>query len=92
MSSLVSSCMSIYQFLIVVRRSDIGILTSEAGEVTSHLQGMFTRTARLLTARTRPIYVFDGQTPELKKKKEREKELVKRFLKKEDTHRISKND
>eukprot|EP00850_Spirogloea_muscicola_P020204 SM000209S06383 [mRNA] locus=s209:194250:197897:- [translate_table: standard] len=45
----------------------------------SHLQGMFTRTIRLLEAGMRPVYVFDGQPPDLKKE-----ELKKRFSKRED--------
>ncbi|XP_012487925.1 flap endonuclease 1-like [Gossypium raimondii] len=53
------------------------MLTNEAGEVTSHLQGMFTRTIRLLEAGLKPVYVFDGQPPDLKKQ-----ELAKRYSKK----------
>ncbi|KAK3409316.1 hypothetical protein EUGRSUZ_J01445 [Eucalyptus grandis] len=52
------------------------MLTNEAGEVTSHLQGMFYRTIRLLEAGIKPAYVFDGKPPDLKKQ-----ELAKRFLK-----------
>ncbi|CAN7004177.1 unnamed protein product [Brassica oleracea var. botrytis] len=43
------------------------MLTNEAGEVTSHLQGMFNRTIRLLEAGIKPVYVFDGKPPELKR-------------------------
>lgn len=46
----VDASMHIYQFLIVVGRQGDNLLTNEAGEVTSHLQGMFTRTARMLEA------------------------------------------
>ena len=42
------------------------VLTNEAGEVTAHLQGMFMRTARLLQAGIKPVYVFDGKPPEMK--------------------------
>ncbi|KAB2025865.1 hypothetical protein ES319_D06G178400v1 [Gossypium barbadense] len=38
-----------------------------AGVILSHLQGMFTRTIRLLEAGLKPVYVFDGQLPDLKK-------------------------
>ncbi|KAG6397709.1 hypothetical protein SASPL_143879 [Salvia splendens] len=48
--------MSIYQFLIVVGRSGTEMLTNEAGDVTSHLQGMFSRTIRLLEAGIKPVY------------------------------------
>ncbi|KAL3538369.1 hypothetical protein ACH5RR_001735 [Cinchona calisaya] len=75
----IDASMSIYQFLIVVGRSGTEMLTNEAGEVTSHLQGMFSRTIRLLEAGIKPVYVFDGKPPELKKQ-----ELAKRFSKRED--------
>ncbi|KAL9427149.1 hypothetical protein AB3S75_033863 [Citrus x aurantiifolia] len=75
----IDASMSIYQFLIVVGRTGTEMLTNEAGEVTSHLQGMFTRTIRLLEAGMKPIYVFDGQPPDLKKQ-----ELAKRYSKRAD--------
>lgn len=75
----IDASMSIYQFLIVVGRVGTEMLTNEAGEVTSHLQGMFTRTIRLLEAGIKPVYVFDGKPPELKKA-----ELSKRLSRRED--------
>ncbi|KAF9669790.1 hypothetical protein SADUNF_Sadunf13G0001000 [Salix dunnii] len=75
----IDASMSIYQFLIVVGRSGTEMLTNEAGEVTSHLQGMFNRTIRLLEAGIKPLYVFDGKPPDLKKQ-----ELAKRFSKRAD--------
>ncbi|KAF4389664.1 hypothetical protein F8388_009797 [Cannabis sativa] len=75
----VDASMSIYQFLIVVGRSGAEMLTNEAGEVTSHLQGMFARTIRLLEAGIKPVYVFDGKPPEMKKQ-----ELAKRYSKRAD--------
>ena len=56
-----------YSFLVVIGRStEQQGLTSETGEVTSHLQGMFFRTARMLEAGMKPIFVFEGRPPELK--------------------------
>ncbi|KAK9086177.1 hypothetical protein Syun_028571 [Stephania yunnanensis] len=75
----IDASMSIYQFLIVVGRTGTEMLTNEAGEVTSHLQGMFSRTIRLLEAGLKPLYVFDGKPPDLKKQ-----ELAKRFSKRTD--------
>ncbi|XP_030956959.1 flap endonuclease 1 isoform X2 [Quercus lobata] len=75
----IDASMSIYQFLIVVGRSGTEMLTNEAGEVTSHLQGMFSRTIRLLEAGMKPVYVFDGKPPDLKKQ-----ELAKRYSKRAD--------
>lgn len=57
---------SIYQFMISIRGAYGGDLTNEKGEVTSHLQGMFYRTIRLLEAGLKPIFVFDGKPPEMK--------------------------
>jgi hypothetical protein len=53
----IDASMSIYQFLIVVGRTGNEMLTNEAGEVTSHLQGMFNRTIRVLEAGMKPVYV-----------------------------------
>ncbi|KAL2906807.1 Flap endonuclease 1 [Bienertia sinuspersici] len=88
----IDASMSIYQFLIVVGRTGTEMLTNEAGEVTSHLQGMFSRTIRLLEAGIKPVYVFDGQPPDLKKQ-----ELAKRYAKRADatedlTDAIAKGD
>ncbi|KAJ1292878.1 hypothetical protein BS78_01G024000 [Paspalum vaginatum] len=75
----VDASLSIYQFLIVVGRKGSELLTNEAGEVTSHLQGMLNRTVRMLEAGIKPVFVFDGEPPEMKKK-----ELAKRSLRRDD--------
>ncbi|KAK4406806.1 Flap endonuclease 1-A [Sesamum angolense] len=75
----IDASMSIYQFLVVVGRRGAEMLTNEAGEVTSHLLGMFTRTIRLMEAGIKPVYVFDGKPPDLKKQ-----ELAKRFSRRAD--------
>ncbi|KAI7995899.1 hypothetical protein LOK49_LG11G01364 [Camellia lanceoleosa] len=64
---------------IVVGRNGTEMLTNESGEVTSHLQGMFARTIRLLEAGLMPVYVFDGKPPHLEKQK-----LAKRHSKRAD--------
>ncbi|BDA49648.1 Flap endonuclease 1 [Coccomyxa sp. Obi] len=63
----VDASMHIYQFLVVVGRTGDQTLTSESGDVTSHLQGMFFRTAKMLEVGMKPVYVFDGKPPALKK-------------------------
>ncbi|KAI9827095.1 MAG: Elongation of fatty acids protein 2 [Phylliscum demangeonii] len=68
--------MSIYSFLIAVR-SEGQQLTSETGETTSHLMGMFYRTLRMVENGIKPAYVFDGAPPTLKSG-----ELAKRFQRK----------
>ncbi|KAJ3669323.1 hypothetical protein LUZ60_011273 [Juncus effusus] len=75
----VDASLCIYQFLIVVGRRGVDMLTNDAGEVTSHLVGMFNRTVRLLDAGIKPVYVFDGQPPLMKKR-----EIAKRVSLRED--------
>ena len=68
----VDASMAIYQFLIAVRSMGQGgnqaaaMLTNEAGDVTSHIQGMFSRTIKMMTAGCKPVYVFDGKPPSMK--------------------------
>lgn len=76
----IDASMCLYQFLIAVRAGpDAEVLTNENGEVTSHLQGMFHRTIRMLDQGIKPVFVFDGKPPvlkqgELDKRKERREE------------------
>ena len=58
----IDASMSLYQFLIAIRSGPEGeVLTNEAGEVTSHLQGMFYRTIRMLDNGIKPVFVFGQQ-------------------------------
>ncbi|KAF8652902.1 hypothetical protein AX16_004090 [Volvariella volvacea WC 439] len=75
----IDASMSIYQFLIAVRQRDGEMLTNDAGETTSHLMGFFYRTIRIVENGIKPVYVFDGRPPELKKGV-----LAKRFEKREE--------
>ena len=55
----IDASMSLYQFLIAIRSGPEGeVLHNEAGEVTSHLQGMFYRTIRMLDNGIKPVFVF----------------------------------
>jgi len=58
--------MSLYSFLVAVRTDGINLLTNESGDTTSHLQGFFQRTIRLIEYGLKPIWVFDGKPPILK--------------------------
>ncbi|CAN3374949.1 hypothetical protein DIURU_003669 [Diutina rugosa] len=62
----IDASMCLYQFLIAVRQSDGQQLTSDSGETTSHLSGLFYRTIRLVENNIKPVYVFDGKPPVLK--------------------------
>lgn len=60
-----------YQFIIAVRSQEhatggSSMLMNDAGEVTSHIQGLFNRTIRMMTNGVKPCYVFDGKPPTLK--------------------------
>ncbi|XP_055346726.1 flap endonuclease 1-like [Paramacrobiotus metropolitanus] len=75
----IDASMALYQFMIAVRQEG-DLLTNDAGEVTSHLLGLFHRTIRIIDNGIKPIWVFDGKPPELKagvaltKRKERRDE------------------
>lgn len=58
---------AIYQFLSIIRQRDGTPLMDSVGRVTSHLSGLFYRTANIMEAGVRPVYVFDGEPPEMKK-------------------------
>lgn len=98
----IDASMCLYQFLIAVRAGpEQQNLTDAQGEVTSHLQGMFYRTLRMMDNGIKPIYVFDGKAPELKsgeleKRKERRAEAqedLKQAIEgenKEDIHKFER--
>jgi flap endonuclease-1 len=52
----IDASMSIYQFLIAVRHEGGVTLTSDDGETTSHLMGMFYRTIRMIDNGIKPVY------------------------------------
>lgn len=57
---------TLYQFLASIRQPDGTPLMNSRGEVTSHLTGLLYRTSNLLKLGIKPIFVFDGEPPELK--------------------------
>ena len=57
---------ALYQFLAIIRQPDGTPLTDRSGKITSHLSGLFYRTANLVESRIRPIYAFDGKPHLLK--------------------------
>lgn len=59
---------TLYQFLTTIRQPDGTPLMDRDGRVTSHISGLFYRTASILELGIRPVYVFDGTPPELKRK------------------------
>jgi len=75
----------LYQFLTTIRGIDGALLTDSKGNVTSHLVGLFSRTANFMQKGLKLVYVFDGKAPELKlketeKRKKLKIEAEKKFL------------
>ncbi|HVM44382.1 MAG TPA: flap structure-specific endonuclease, partial [Candidatus Thermoplasmatota archaeon] len=70
---------ALYQFLSSIRQPDGTPLKDKRGRVTSHLSGLLYRTANLVEAGIRPVYVFDGKPPQLKRavlEERRERKVV----------------
>lgn len=68
---------TLYQFLTTIRQPDGTPLMDRDGRVTSHLSGLFYRSASLLEMGIRPVYVFDGEPPKLKQKTLEERRTIK---------------
>lgn len=58
---------TLYQFLASLRQPDGTPLKDDQGRVTSHLVGLFNRTANLVEAGILPVFVFDGVPHPLKR-------------------------
>ena len=68
---------AIYQFLSIIRQPDGTPLMDATGKVTSHLSGLFYRTANLVEMGIKPIYVFDGAPPVFKREEIERRHAVK---------------
>ena len=73
----------LHQFLSSIRQKDGTPLKDSKGQVTSHLSGLMHRTANIVEARIRPIYVFDGEPHPLKAKTIEERRKRKELAEKE---------
>jgi flap endonuclease-1 len=86
---------TIYQFLASIRTEDGSPLADLHGRPVSHLSGLLSRNANLVHVGIKPVYVFDGKPPELKKRvlkerrerKEKAAEEYKEALKEGDLER-----
>jgi len=68
---------TLYQFLAIIRQPDGTSLMDRRGNITSHLSGVFYRTINLLEAGIKPVYVFDGEPPELKSETVEERRRIR---------------
>ncbi|MEJ2126068.1 MAG: flap endonuclease-1 [Candidatus Bathyarchaeota archaeon] len=68
---------SLYQFLSSIRQPDGTPLKDRSGKITSHLIGLLYRTAKLVEKDVKVVYVFDGQSPELKEAEVKRRTKVK---------------
>jgi flap endonuclease-1 len=59
---------ALYQFLTTIRQMDGTPLMDDNGNITSHLSGLFYRNLNLLQEGIKPVYIFDGEPPELKQR------------------------
>ena len=73
---------TLYQFLSIIRQRDGTPLVDTKGRTTSHLAGIFYRNARLLECGVKPIYVFDGKSPEFKEKTKEKRSEAKQEARK----------
>jgi flap endonuclease-1 len=74
----------LYAFLSVIRQPDGTPLRDGKMRTTSHLSGLFYRSINLMESNIEPIFVFDGEPPELKKdtireRREQRKEAKERW-------------
>ena len=68
----------LYQFLSSIRARDGALLTNSKGEVTSHLVGLFNRLSTFLEQGMKPVFIFDGEAPSLKKEERERRKKVKK--------------
>jgi flap endonuclease-1 len=74
---------SIYSFLAIIRQVDGTPLKDRKGRVTSHLSGLFYRNINLLEKGIHPVYVFDGEPPQLKSEEIERRRIVRKEARKE---------
>lgn len=73
-SVAVDGNLELYQFLSIMRTRDGQSLQDSKGRITSHLNGLIFRTTRLIADYDiRPVFVFDGPPPDLKREEIRKR-------------------
>jgi flap endonuclease-1 len=67
----------LHQFLSIIRQPDGTPLMDSKGRVTSHLSGIFYRSARLIENGIKLVFVFDGPSPSFKAATVEERKSIK---------------
>ncbi|KAK8829775.1 hypothetical protein WA577_001169, partial [Blastocystis sp. JDR] len=65
----IDASVMIYQYLVAIRTNSSFaslMLTNQEGEVTSHIQGVLTKTIKMMEDGLKPVFVFEGKPPEMK--------------------------
>ncbi|HEX9709851.1 MAG TPA: flap endonuclease-1 [Candidatus Thermoplasmatota archaeon] len=83
---------TLYQFLSIIRGPDGTPLKDAEGRVTSHLSGLLYRNTNFLEAGIRPVYVFDGEPPPLKRRTIEERAARKRVAEQEYRDALARGD
>ena len=85
----IDAFLTAFQFLTTMRdrspQGDGGPLRADNGKIVSHLMGFLNRTTTLLKLGIKPVYIFDGESPELKAD-----ELASRRVRREEAKRVHK--
>ncbi|MEM1514120.1 MAG: flap endonuclease-1 [Candidatus Thermoplasmatota archaeon] len=74
---------AIHQFIAIIRQIDGTPLKDKNGNITSHLSGIFYRTANLVEYGIRPVYVFDGEPHPLKLKTLKKRKEIREIAREE---------
>ncbi|MEM0492366.1 MAG: flap endonuclease-1 [Candidatus Thermoplasmatota archaeon] len=82
----------LHQFISIIRQRDGTPLKDSKGRITSHLSGLFHRTANLVDAGVYPLYVFDGPPHPLKMQTIKERQQRREQAEREYMEAIEKGD
>ncbi|MEM2707900.1 MAG: flap structure-specific endonuclease, partial [Candidatus Pacearchaeota archaeon] len=83
---------ALYQFLANIRQPDGTPLMDRKGNITSHLSGLYYRTLNLLMKGIKPVFVFDGKSPEEKYAEKEKREKMKEEARKKYLEAIEKEE
>jgi len=82
----------LHQFLSIIRSRDGSPLKDSKGRITSHFSGLIYRTANLIQARIKPVFIFDGEPHPLKEKTLNKRKKRKEIAEKEYKEALEKGD